>query len=79
MNKLLDNIIKIRKPRPEYKILSEIGNRFSPRHYKNQQIPPKDIKTIFEAARWAPSGHNDQPWTFFYTDKKSKNYTKPKS
>lgn len=39
-----------------------IRNRWSPRAFKLAGIPPADLKTILEAARWAPSSSNIQPW-----------------
>ncbi|MCB9475409.1 MAG: nitroreductase family protein [Deltaproteobacteria bacterium] len=41
-------------------------DRWSPRSFDSTPIPEEDLKTIFEAARWAPSCFNEQPWTFFY-------------
>lgn len=38
--------------------------RRSIRKYLNKEVPDKKIKRILEAARWAPSAHNAQPWRF---------------
>ena len=38
--------------------------RWSPRAYSNRPIAQEDILSIFEAARWSPSGNNLQPWAF---------------
>lgn len=43
-------------------------NRWSPRALDPSPIPPETIQTLFEAARWAPSCFNDQPWLFVYAD-----------
>lgn len=40
--------------------------RWSPRAFKADPIPEGDIKAMFEAARWAPSCFNEQPWVFTY-------------
>lgn len=40
--------------------------RWSPRAYDSSVIPDADLLTIFEAARWAPSAFNFQPWRFLY-------------
>ena len=54
---------------PEIKQLNEIFiERWSPRSFKNTPVEPEKIKTIFEAARWAPSCFNDQPWLFMYAE-----------
>ena len=69
MVSIIDEILKIHQPRPRYKVISEITKRWSPRHYSDEIIPIKDINIIFEAARWAPSAHNHQPWYFYFAKK----------
>ncbi|WP_024822979.1 MULTISPECIES: nitroreductase family protein [Aminobacterium] len=47
-----------------YPIHDLIRERWSPRSF-TEEIPSKDkILSLFEAARWAPSCYNDQPWFF---------------
>jgi len=41
-------------------------DRWSPRAFDPAPIPEEDVATLFEAARWAPSCFNDQPWLFVY-------------
>jgi len=69
MKKSLVDILKIRKPKPKYKVLKEIAERWSPRYFSRGKISKSHLKIIFEAARWAPSGHNRQPWYFYYAKK----------
>ncbi len=38
--------------------------RWSPRSFKKVTLPEQTLRTIFDAARWAPSCYNDQPWHF---------------
>jgi len=45
--------------------------RWSPRAYTGEPIPDSVLLTLFEAARWAPSGSNDQPWRFLYAKRDS--------
>jgi nitroreductase len=52
--------------RAEYPIDALFLKRWSPRAMSGEAIPPKDLLTILEAARWAPSAHNAQPWRFLY-------------
>ena len=40
--------------------------RWSPRAFIDEPIEPGRIKALFEAARWAPSCYNEQPWRFYY-------------
>jgi nitroreductase len=40
--------------------------RWSPRAFTGEEIPVAELMTLFEAARWAPSAMNAQPWRFVY-------------
>lgn len=39
-------------------------NRWSPRSYSEEAVGEEDLNTILEAASWAPSASNEQPWRF---------------
>lgn len=41
-------------------------DRWSPRAYDGSAIPDADLRTILDAARWAPSAYNYQPWRLLY-------------
>ena len=41
-------------------------NRWSPRAMSGESIAEEELLTLFEAARWAPSSGNSQPWRFLY-------------
>lgn len=41
-------------------------NRWSPRAFTSDPIPEASLLTLLEAARWAPSSYNSQPWRFVY-------------
>jgi len=41
-------------------------HRWSPRAFDGSDISDADLATIFDAARWAPSAMNHQPWRFLY-------------
>ncbi len=41
-------------------------SRWSPRAMSGEEIDEAALKTLFEAARWAPSSNNNQPWRFIY-------------
>ena len=40
--------------------------RWSPRAFTGEAMPPAELMRLFEAARWAPSSYNSQPWRFLY-------------
>jgi nitroreductase len=41
-------------------------NRWSPRAMSAQEIDEEALLSLMEAARWAPSSNNNQPWRFIY-------------
>jgi nitroreductase len=41
-------------------------DRWSPRAMSGEAIPEADLLSLFEAARWAPSSYNAQPWRMLY-------------
>jgi nitroreductase len=46
-----------------------IRERWSPRTFADRPIPPEVLRSLFEAARWAPSSNNEQPWAFLVATK----------
>lgn len=44
-------------------------SRWSPRAFDGSPIPRADLLTLFEAARWAPSSRNHQPWRFVFAER----------
>jgi nitroreductase len=65
-----DTQIGMRKP--DYKVDSLFPNRWSPRAMSGEPISDEELMTLFEAARWAPSSYNNQPWRFLYTKRDTK-------
>lgn len=51
---------------PEVEVDALFLDRWSPRALSPQPLTAREIDTLFEAARWAPSCFNDQPWLFRY-------------
>ena len=50
----------------DHEIIDIIKDRWSPRTFADDPIEVKNLKRLFEAARWAPSSNNWQPWVFIY-------------
>jgi nitroreductase len=50
----------------DHKIHKVILNRWSPRAMSGEALSRNELMSLFEAARWAPSSYNDQPWKFIY-------------
>ena len=53
-------------------LLNVIRTRRSVRVYKGGKVSDRQLETILEAARWAPSGANTQPWEFVVTRDRKK-------
>lgn len=50
----------------DHPIDAQFLERWSPRSFTGEAIPEAELMTLFEAARWAPSSYNSQPWRFVY-------------
>ena len=53
----------------EYPIQPQFLDRWSPRAFSDRPVTETDVLTVLEAARWAPSASNLQPWRFIYAIK----------
>jgi nitroreductase len=61
---------------PKYKINPLILNRWSPRSMTGEELDEDTIMSLFEAARWAPSSYNNQPWRFIYAKRNTLHWDK---
>jgi nitroreductase len=50
--------------------------RWSPRAFTGEAIDEATLLSLFEAARWAPSSYNSQPWRFLYAKKDTPQFGK---
>ena len=53
----------------DYPITEILRRRWSPRAFSDQMVAPEKLLSLFEAARWAPSSFNEQPWYFVVATK----------
>lgn len=53
----------------QYPIHDLLRQRWSPRAFDDRPIEPEKLRSLFEAARWAPSSNNEQPWRFIIAHK----------
>jgi nitroreductase len=49
-----------------------IRRRWSPRSFAARPVEPTKLRSLFEAARWAASCYNEQPWSFLVATKENK-------
>jgi len=55
----------VENPAPaQYPIDALLTRRWSPRAFADRPVETAKLQQLFEAARWAPSSYNDQPWIY---------------
>jgi len=63
----------MKKPAPsDFPVHELIRERWSPRAFADKPVPQDVLRSIFEAARWAPSSYNEQPWAYIVATKDDK-------
>jgi nitroreductase len=55
----------------DYPIHPLLLNRWSPRSMTGESLSDAELFSLFEAARWAPSSYNAQPWRFLYAKRET--------
>lgn len=63
MKSMTDNEISAEIEAP---VMEEVRIRKSSRAFADKDVPEEVIRSLFEAARWAPSSRNEQPWRYIY-------------
>ena len=58
--------------RPDHAIDTLFLDRWSPRAMSGEPIDTDELLVLFEAARWAPSSGNSQPWRFLFARRDTK-------
>lgn len=58
--------VHVNPRKPDHPIDPAFFERWSPRAFGDAAITKDELNVIFEAARWAPSSFNSQPWRFLY-------------
>jgi len=58
----------------DYPIDTLFLDRWSPRAMSGEPVSDEELMTLFEAARWAPSSYNNQPWRFLYARRDTENW-----
>lgn len=54
----------IKHARTEHPIQDVIARRWSPYGFADRDVSDADLRCLFEAARWAASSYNEQPWSY---------------
>lgn len=54
----------VKHANPEHPIQELLARRWSPYAFSDRSVSDEDLRSVFEAARWAPSSYNEQPWRY---------------
>jgi nitroreductase len=57
-------------------VLPIFHRRWSPRSFSDREVSPADLAKVFEAARWAASSFNEQPWRWLVGKRNSPTFNK---
>jgi len=69
----MEGIELMQNPAPsDFPVHDLIRERWSPRAFADKPVPQNVLRSIFEAARWAPSCYNEQPWAYLVAPKNDK-------
>ena len=60
-----------KKASTDYPIHDLLAERWSPYGFEDRSVAEADLRSLFEAARWAASSYNEQPWSFFVATKEN--------
>lgn len=53
---------------PDAPVDPQFPKRWSPRSFTAEPVTQEELRSLFEAARWAPSSGNEQPWIYLYAN-----------
>jgi nitroreductase len=60
----LDNLAVNKSSDTQYPIDDLLSKRWSPLAFSEKSVEPEKLRSVLEAARWAASSYNEQPWSF---------------
>ena len=63
-----------RQPQAQYPVDELFLDRWSPRAMSGEGVTDEELMTLFEAARWAPSSYNNQPWRILYARRETEQW-----
>lgn len=61
--------MNIKNAATDHPILKLLAERWSPYGFDDRPVPESDLRALFEAARWAASSYNEQPWDYLVATK----------
>ncbi len=67
----MNDVLSIKQARTQHPIHSLLRDRWSARAFNGELLSEEELMTLFEAASWAPSSMNEQPWRYHYAHRGS--------
>jgi nitroreductase len=61
----------LKQANPDHPIHEFLVKRWSPYAFSDRSVAVDDLRSLFEAARWAPSSSNEQPWRYIVATKEN--------
>ena len=61
--------MNIKQAATDHPILTLLAARWSPYGFEDRPVSEADLRSLFEAARWAASSYNEQPWNYLVATK----------
>jgi nitroreductase len=61
----------LKQPILDHPVHELIARRWSPYAFADRAVAVDDLQSLFEAARWAPSSYNEQPWRYIVATKEN--------
>ena len=65
---------EVREPQTQHPVDEVFLDRWSPRAMSGEGVSDEELLTLFEAARWAPSSFNNQPWRILYARRETEQW-----
>ena len=65
----MESIMNIKKAVTDHPILEVLAERWSPYGFEDRPVSDADLRSLFEAARWAASSYNEQPWNYLVANR----------
>ena len=65
------NIVNLKKAATDFPIQHALADRWSPYGFEDRPVAEADLCSLFEAARWAASSYNEQPWNYIVATKEN--------
>src|ERR1039457_2157651 len=63
--------MNIKKAVTDHPIQHALADRWSPYGFEDRPVAEADLLSLFEAARWAASSYNEQPWNYLLASKEN--------